>query len=290
MHAALVPAMRRQVCLACRVVQQKQAAAPLASTSTLSASRTFTTSSRTAAKLVEHKLDKDDPLDMQYLEDFRFDDIPWMGHLALEKDRERLHLLRLIEFQLPKIHGALKHINVILYVISTLTISIYVRPSTELRVPYQPPKGSDIIKLRTVYTLGQPDHPGSRKAVITLSIKDLVSKGDKLLQSKQSQHKFKLLAGQRWDPKDDSLKISCDDFPTFNMNAKWCSDVLDSLIAEARVGDLSFLVRTAPRRTLITASVTLITGHKRHHGGYSSRHSTCRRSRRKEESSESYNS
>jgi small subunit ribosomal protein S35 len=108
-------------------------------------------------------------------------------------------------------------------------------------VPYQPPKQTNIIKLRTVYTLGQPDHPGSRKAVITLSIQDLISKGEKLLQSKKSQHKFKLLAGQRWNPQDDSLKISCDDFPTFNMNAKWCSDVLDSLIAEARVSAVTIV-------------------------------------------------
>lgn len=42
-------------------------------------------------------------MDIQNLEQFRFDDIPWMGHLKLEKDRERLHLLRLIEFQFPSI-------------------------------------------------------------------------------------------------------------------------------------------------------------------------------------------
>lgn len=93
-----------------------------------------------------------------------------------------------------------------------------------------------MIKLRTVYQLGEPDHPGSRKAVITFSISDLINHGSEPLASKKVQHKFKLLAGQRWNPQDDSVKISCDDFPTFHMNSKWCSDVLDKLIAEAQVG------------------------------------------------------
>lgn len=92
----LLPAMRRQVCCACRMQQQ-----PAASTS----ARTFASSASPAAKLIERKLEKDDPMDMQNLEEFKFDDIPWRGHLTLEKDRERLHLLRLIEFQLPKIHS-----------------------------------------------------------------------------------------------------------------------------------------------------------------------------------------
>lgn len=99
-----------------------------------------------------------------------------------------------------------------------------------------------MIKLRTVYNIGDPSHPGSRKAVITLSINDLVQHGDKLLQSKQAQHKFKLLAGPRWNPDDDTIKIACDNFPTFNMNSKWCSDALDRLIAEARVSDMILYV------------------------------------------------
>lgn len=94
-----------------------------------------------------------------------------------------------------------------------------------------------MINLRTVYELGEPDHPGSRKAVITFSIDDLINHAGKPLVSKKAQHKFKLLLGQRWNPDDNSVKISCDDFPTFNMNAKWCSDVLDKLIAEAKVSE-----------------------------------------------------
>lgn len=99
----LLPAMRsRQVCYACSraTTQPRQ----VASTSTTSR-RDFASSARLSAKLIERKLEKDDPLDMANLEEFKFDDIPWQGHLKLEKDRERLHLLRLIEFQFPKIRS-----------------------------------------------------------------------------------------------------------------------------------------------------------------------------------------
>lgn len=95
--------MRRQVCLAC---SQLSAGAPVASTSR-SSSRSFTSSSKASAKLTEDKLGKNDPLDLVNLEQFRFDDIPWVGHLTLEKDREKLHLLRLIEFQFPEIESEL---------------------------------------------------------------------------------------------------------------------------------------------------------------------------------------
>lgn len=150
-----------------------------------------------------------------------------------------------------------------------------------------------MVKLRTVYMLGDPAHPGSRKAVITFSIQDLVSKGDKLLESKTAQHKFKLLAGQRWDPDTDSIKISCDDFPTFNMNAKWCSDVLDKLIAEARVSACLFaccqLEETACIHTDLPRCISLPSGHIRYHGGYPTGYQTRRCSQGKEASPESDN-
>lgn len=42
---------------------------------------------------------------MKNLQEFKFDDIPFLGHMAIEGDRERLHIMRLIEFQLPEIQS-----------------------------------------------------------------------------------------------------------------------------------------------------------------------------------------
>lgn len=42
-------------------------------------------------------------MDMARLNEFTYDDVAWGKHLELEDDRERLHLLRLIQFQFPLI-------------------------------------------------------------------------------------------------------------------------------------------------------------------------------------------
>ena len=80
--------------------------APSCCCASTSLQRNFTTTAQNRAKLLAHKLDGDnDPMDMANLQDFGYDDIPSAGHLMLEKDRERLHLLRLIAFQLPEIRS-----------------------------------------------------------------------------------------------------------------------------------------------------------------------------------------
>lgn len=75
------------------------------------------------------------------------------------------------------------------------------------------------------------------------------------LSSPAAVHKFKLVAGPRWSiecPKDAGLsteefealgkegfvKISMEDLPEQPMNMKWCSDVLDRMIAESNVSTI----------------------------------------------------
>ncbi|CAD6569495.1 MAG: hypothetical protein CYPHOPRED_003397 [Cyphobasidiales sp. Tagirdzhanova-0007] len=145
-------------------------------------------------------------MDMANLQDFGYDDIPSAGHLMLEKDRERLHLLRLIAFQLPEIRKKCRS--------------------------YEPPSKSHFLQIRTLHYLDDPVHPASRKAVLQVRISDLTDT-EKALSSPKSVRKFLLLAGPRWDPDRKSVKISCEMFPTSNMNMKWCSDALERLIKEA---------------------------------------------------------
>ncbi|KAL7007313.1 37S ribosomal protein S24, mitochondrial [Cystobasidiomycetes sp. EMM_F5] len=144
---------------------------------------------------------------MMNLEQFQWDDVPWVAHQALDDDRDRINLMRLIAFQMPEIRKAFPVAN---YPID---------PSTP-------------IVIRTQHYLGQPEHPASRKAVLSVKVEDLERL--KKLTSAQSVHKFKLLAGPRYDPDRGSIKISSDSFPDPSMNAKWCSDALDRLIAEAQ--------------------------------------------------------
>ena len=195
------------------------------------AMRNFTTSSRAQAMVLAHKLElENDPMDMVNLEEFAFDDIPTSGHIKLEQDRARLHLLRLIQFQLPQIHSTSRMALKMSHIEFLVTLNYPI----EIRRPYNPPPSSHFVELRTQHFLDNPTHPASRKAVLTVRINDLVDTQN-ILGSKQSLHKFKLLAGPRWDPDKDIVKISCQMFPTTNMNMKWCSDALDRLIKEAEV-------------------------------------------------------
>lgn len=72
------------------------------------AARQFSSSAkRTATVLKAEKLDKgNDPLDMTFLQEFGYDDLPASSHRIIENDREKLHLLRLIQFQLPEIRSS----------------------------------------------------------------------------------------------------------------------------------------------------------------------------------------
>lgn len=100
-------------------------------------------------------------------------------------------------------------------------------------------------------------HPASRKSVLVVSVKSLFSSPVFAsltgVEAAKAKRKFLHLAGTRWDPgegvlaeplrldgdylrnvpQSGTLKISCERFPTEKQNMKWCSDVLDEMIAEA---------------------------------------------------------
>jgi small subunit ribosomal protein S35 len=61
------------------------------------------------------------------------------------------------------------------------------------------------------------------------------------LSSDAARHKFRVLAGQRWDSVKDTVKISCERFPSQKMNEKWCSDTIVKLLAESEVCQTIFL-------------------------------------------------
>lgn len=87
--------------------------------------RAFSSSAKRAATVLKaEKLDKGhDPLDMNLLEEFGHDDLPARAHRIIEHDREKLHLLRLVQFQLPEIKSSKLCIG-----IRRSTSSLTVRP------------------------------------------------------------------------------------------------------------------------------------------------------------------
>ncbi|KAN0059956.1 37S ribosomal protein S24, mitochondrial [Thecaphora frezii] len=170
-----------------------------------------------------------DPMALKKMPKFNYDDVPTLGHQILQRKREMLQYLRTIEFEMPKLEA--------------------------FRQPYTPPSASQLLRFRFQHYQGEA-HPASRKVVLTVPIKPLFASGH--LKTPAAQHKFLLLAGQRFrrnhpvrpspvtgseEDVDGEVVISCERMPHQRQNMKWCSDTLDSLIAEANAAepDLSSL-------------------------------------------------
>lgn len=114
-----------------------------------------------------------------------------------------------------------------------------VRPPVAFRKPFRKPSAAQVVKVRHQHYQGEA-HPADRKVSLTVPVARLP------LSSDAARHKFRLLAGPRWDSDKDELKMACELFPTDRMNEKWCADRLDRLLAEAEVR-LSRLPTVAPR-------------------------------------------
>ncbi|GAA6026993.1 hypothetical protein JCM8097_006023 [Rhodosporidiobolus ruineniae] len=130
--------------------------------------------------------------------------------LKLDKQRQILHYLRLEQLQFKDL--------------------------VAFRQPFTPPSPSAVVQVRHQHYQGE-HHPAARKVTISVPVSRLP------LQTPEQRHKFKLLAGPRWTPplpgrtaqedEDGTVKLACELFPSERMNEKWCSDILDKLLAES---------------------------------------------------------
>ncbi|KAI7951727.1 hypothetical protein MJO28_007411 [Puccinia striiformis f. sp. tritici] len=208
--------------------------------STPSISRQFTTSMISQAggknkikvtskgKFKDHRLGgpgMEEAFDMErdLAKPFAMQDVPGVTHLRWFEARKRLNKLRAIKFHMPSL--------------------------IKYQQPFIPPSPDAHVILRTQDDLGfcrgkLDSQRANKKASITVNLSKIPS----LQSSPEAMHKIKLLSGNRWfecerrsefdlsdhygDP-NGYIKISCDDYPSLQMNQKWCSDTLDRLIHEA---------------------------------------------------------
>lgn len=146
--------------------------------------------------------------------------------LKMEKRRDFLHYLRLEHLQFKDL-GACSRF-VCSRELCTTIADRHGPGSVAFRQRFVKPLPSQVIKVRHQHYQGE-EHPASRKVTIECSVAQLP------LSTDAARHKFKLIAGPRWNSETDELKISCERFPSARMNEKWCSDALDRMIKEAEV-------------------------------------------------------
>jgi len=100
--------------------------------------------------------------------------------------------------------------------------------SAEYQNKFAPPPSTHAIKLRLQDYQGEA-HPASRKVVLSIRTSQLGLTPTQL-------HKFRLLAASRWDVQTDVFRLSVDSEPSREENARLCSEMLERVLAEAKVG------------------------------------------------------
>ncbi|PRT56543.1 37S ribosomal protein S24, mitochondrial [Wickerhamiella sorbophila] len=140
------------------------------------------------------------PTGAEFNRPFEFDDLPSAGHLQLEEHRTYREFVRLAAYTLPQL--------------------------SEFATEYRRPAKNENLKFKH-YTFVGESHPAERKVVLTFS-PDSTGLGEKQL------HKLKLLAGPRYDPDRNEIKISSDRFPEQAQNKRYLGYVYSRLVQTAQ--------------------------------------------------------
>lgn len=123
------------------------------------------------------------------------------AHAELEQHRELREMVRLAAWEMPLL--------------------------AQLSQPFEAPKATEL-PLRWRYTtyFGEP-HPASRKVVVEFTVSNLGLSAAAAL-------KLKKLAGARYNPQKDVVRMNCESFETQAQNKRFLGQTIDKLIAEAK--------------------------------------------------------
>ena len=105
--------------------------------------------------------------------------------------------------------------------------------SLELAKPYVVPTAATPLRFRYTTYLGE-EHPAGRKVVVDFSPSDIPN-----LTTLQKSKLIKI-AGVRYNPSTDRIKMSCENFEHATQNKRYLSDLVDKLITEAKDGKDTF--------------------------------------------------
>ncbi|KAI9470263.1 mitochondrial ribosomal subunit protein-domain-containing protein [Coemansia mojavensis] len=151
--------------------------------------------------------EEDQFFDLEEMTEWEYDDHHTFGHLLLDSVRDVRKYLRQIQFEHPTLA---KHAK-----------------------PFQPLPKQNILQFERSFTMGEKYLAQDRKAVLRVKVAQLGLKDLEL-------RKFLLLAGVRYNPETDELKMSESREATSLLNKKRLADTLVSLITEAKKKDDMF--------------------------------------------------
>ncbi|KAJ2773122.1 37S ribosomal protein S24, mitochondrial [Coemansia nantahalensis] len=139
--------------------------------------------------------------------EWEFDNHHTYGHLLLESIRDVRKYARQIKYELPTL--------------------------AEHAKPFQPPPAQNVLRFERSVTMGEKFQAQDRKVVLRVKVAQLGLAAPEL-------HKLVLLAGPRYNPETDELKMSEKRELTSLLNKKRLADMFTALLAEAKKADDGF--------------------------------------------------
>ncbi|KAE9377957.1 hypothetical protein N431DRAFT_479089 [Stipitochalara longipes BDJ] len=129
------------------------------------------------------------------------DDMPSLAHGELEQHREMRHYARLAAWEMPLL--------------------------SQLAKPFEPPTADMPLRFRYTTYMGE-QHPAEKKVVLEFTPADMPGLTD------VQRNKLRKLAGVRWNPEEDIVKMSCEMFETQAQNKRYLGDLVEKLLEEAK--------------------------------------------------------
>ncbi|OCL07135.1 hypothetical protein AOQ84DRAFT_295677 [Glonium stellatum] len=134
-------------------------------------------------------------------DDYYGDDITALGHGELEQHRELREYARLAAWELPLL--------------------------SKLTKPFEPPNKNMPLRFRYTTYMGE-EHSAANKVVVEFCASDMPD------LTPQQKDKLIKLAGPRYNPSTDIVKMSCEIFETQAQNKRFLGDTIYRLLKEAR--------------------------------------------------------
>jgi len=134
-------------------------------------------------------------------DDFNEDDMLGLAHPNLEEHREYREYARLTVWEMPLL--------------------------SKLAKPFELPAKDEILRFRYTTYMGE-FHPADRKVVVEFCPEDLTD------LTEVQVLKLKKLAGPRYNPEKDIIKMSCEQFEHQAQNKRYLGDLIEKMIATAK--------------------------------------------------------
>jgi hypothetical protein len=154
-----------------------------------------------------------------------FDNFGPIAHMELQQHREMRHYARLAAWDMPLLSSEL---------FGKYTLHHLLTICAAMAKPFEPPAADMPLRFRYTTYMGE-HHPAEKKVVLEFCAADMPN------LTPIQREKLKKLAGVRYNPETDIIKMSSEMYETQAQNKRYLGDRVDEMLKEARVGAFAYL-------------------------------------------------